>query len=139
MTDLCLLKQCAAEMSQSEERTEAPQYRLPELWRLTCHGHSPSTEFSPPTIRSGPVDEPTFPTREGRPQAEEHTVMGYWFYYTGLWFYCNIAQNTEHRQNITYCHTVVKIQDKAIHVITINMIMFVDLLRNSMCTVCSLS
>lgn len=86
-TDLSLLKQCAAETSQSEERTEAPQYRLPEKWRLTCQGHSPSTELSPPTIRSDPVDEPTFFPKEGRPQSEEHTGMDsvvilvilYWF------------------------------------------------------------
>lgn len=60
-------------MSQSEERTEAPQYRLPEKWRLTCHGHSPSIELTPPTIRSGPVDESTFFTKAGFPQAEEST------------------------------------------------------------------
>lgn len=77
MTDLSLLKQCAAEMSQSEEMTDAPQYRLPEKRRLTCHGHSPSPELAPPTIRSGPVDEPTFFTKEGRPQAEEYTVMDF--------------------------------------------------------------
>lgn len=62
-------------MSQSEERTEAPQYRLPEKWRLTCHGHSPSAELTPPTTRSGPVDESTFFTKVGFPQAEESTVM----------------------------------------------------------------
>lgn len=77
VTDLSLLKQCAAEMSQSEESTEAPQYRLPEKWRLTCHGHSPSSELTPPTIRSGPVDEATLPAEEGRPQAEEYTVMDF--------------------------------------------------------------
>ena len=77
MTDLSLLKQCAAEMSQLEERMEAPQYRLPEKWRLTCHGHSPSKELAPPTMRSGPVDKPTFFTGEGRPQALEHIVMDF--------------------------------------------------------------
>lgn len=60
-------------MSQLEERTDAPQYRFPTKWRLTCHGHSPSTELTPPTMRSGPVDEPTLFTTEGRPQALEHS------------------------------------------------------------------
>lgn len=77
VTDLSLLKQCAAEMSQLDERTEAPQYRLPEKWRLTCHGHSPSIELTPPTMRAGPVGKPTFFTGEGRPQAWEHIVMDF--------------------------------------------------------------
>lgn len=45
-------KQCAADTSQVSEMSEAPQ-TWPWLlaWRLTCHGHSPTSEFCPPTIR----------------------------------------------------------------------------------------
>lgn len=73
VTDLSLLKQWAAEISQLEVRTEAPQYRLPAKWRLTCQGHSPSTELTPPTMRWGP--DPTLFTGDGRPQAAENRVM----------------------------------------------------------------
>ena len=39
-------------------------------------------------MRSAPVDEPTFFTMEGRPQAKEYTVMMllYKSYHTELWF-----------------------------------------------------
>lgn len=45
-------KQCAADTSQLSETSEAPQmWPWPLTWRLTCHGHSPDSEFCPPTIR----------------------------------------------------------------------------------------
>lgn len=51
-------KQCAADTSQVSETSEAPQtWPWPVTWRLTCHGHSPMSEFCPPTIRDFLVKE----------------------------------------------------------------------------------
>lgn len=119
VTDLSLLKQCAAEMSQSEERIEAPQYKFPEKWRLTCHGHSPSTELSPPTMRSLPVEEPTFLVGEGRPQAGEHIVISglvilvifFCFKYKGVCA-CAWSKKPAAVSEGSHGNTVVKIQDR---------------------------
>lgn len=46
------MKQWAADSSHLLEMIEAPQ-TCPLVWkcRLTCHGHSPTSAFCPPTIR----------------------------------------------------------------------------------------
>lgn len=43
-------KQCAAETTQRSATSVPPQMWRPRTCRLACHGHSPSTEFSPSTI-----------------------------------------------------------------------------------------
>lgn len=43
-------KQCAAETTQRSAISVPPQMWRPRTCRLACHGHSPSTEFIPPTI-----------------------------------------------------------------------------------------
>lgn len=43
-------KQCAAETTQRSAISVPPQMWRPRTCRLACHGHSPSTEFAPPTI-----------------------------------------------------------------------------------------
>ncbi|TNN38988.1 hypothetical protein EYF80_050838 [Liparis tanakae] len=44
--------QWAAVSSQRLLNTEAPHtWPVPRTWRLTCHGHSPSRDATPPTMR----------------------------------------------------------------------------------------
>lgn len=73
LNPLSSTKQCAADIIQLGEMREAPhKWPWPWAWRLTCQGHSPWSEFSPPTTRDCLVNDRR--PQSGRDRGRSHRV-----------------------------------------------------------------